>query len=284
MILKFMIHRSKNSFLREKETFRKIAEFYSEKHPDVKFIDKKIRFSIIKGNNRIDFDYGYYHLEKRNFKKYDYVISTGLFAIFNPKIIPGDMILPVQTTHMNINKKRTKLILDEKVIRFHNPMRRVLKNLEKYESGVDKNKIKQFIRESFNNPDSKIADVKNMRIFKDCKLITCNTIFLPSEIKDAKKQLITKNKKTIELKDLKKYLETNTDGLNCETKALVENARNKTLLLSWGLDKPYRIVEATDELRDEKNYGKLIPTFNLAQVKYFYFILIGYLLERDFKL
>jgi len=104
---------------------------------------------------------------------------------------------------------------------------------------------------------------------------------MPSELKNSKVVLKLKKEQKI-INNLRSYLEKNTDGLNCETRDMMQTGK-KILMLSWGLDKPYSVTEFTKDLRNEKNYKKLIPTFNLAQKTYFYFLLIGYFIENDFR-
>ena len=280
MKIKFMIHRSKKRFLEEKEYFRKMVGFYNAFYPDLKFIDRGIRFSIKKDNNIIDFDFGFYNMDKKDFKKYDYVISTGLFAIINSKIQPGDMILPIQTTYMHISQKRTKLVINSSIFKFNNQMNKVIAKLVKYEQELDTDAIKKYIYKSFKNLEKdKIHKIKTMHIHKNGKMITCNTTFMPSEL--IKTKVFVKDK---EIPNLQKYLEKNIDGLNCETKGMIKNIGSKLLMLSWGLDKPYQLTEFTKELWDSKNYHKIIPTFNLSQKIYFYFLLLGYLIKNNFHI
>lgn len=281
--VKFMIHRSSKSFLQEKEIFRKIASYYQKIYPDLKFVDKKVKFSIVKDNNSIDFDLGYYHMENKKFTKYDYVISTGAFAVFNPDYLPGDMILPSQAAHININRRHTKITINPKVLKFNNKMPAVLRKMKEYESTINAKDVHDYIYGNFSDLEKyQIQNIDSMRIHNNGKMITCNTIFVPSQLTGAKTYV--KGEEVENVQNLQKYLEETADGLNCETQGMIKSTGDKMLMLSWGLDKPYGVTEISDELRSStQSYHKLIPTFNLAQKTYFNFILLGYLLKNQFK-
>jgi hypothetical protein len=279
MRIKYMIHRSKNPFLREKVLYRSAVAYYQARFPDLVFIDKGVRFSVRWKDLIIDFDYGYYRMRERKWGNYDLIVSTGLFAVFSSSIHPGDLVFPGQSRSMRITGKR--VVIEDDMVRIDNPMSHIWKNLLRFEKGEDREKIEGAIVRAlpYVLPSRKSLAALHAR---GARMVTANALFIPSglmdhcwcERKDGQMHSIT---------DTQRFLEKHFDGLNCESQDMMRLFGNKAIFWSVGLDKPYHVAELSKELRDEKNYQKFLPTFDLGLVCYFKFVFFGYLLSKRFR-
>jgi hypothetical protein len=214
MLVKFMIHRGKASFLREKVLYRTIAEYYAKEY-DTRFVDKGLRFSIKSKNHLIDFDFGYYRMRKRRFTKYDLIVSTGLFAAFHPNIHPGDVIFPTNSRSMQITK--TQVIVSDDLVSCQNPMERIWNEFlrfEKKKEMKEKEKIVKMITQTIPYLKQTRKSVGDLRVHKKSQMVTANTLFIPSQLTNHQWFLKEKGKMTL-IKNPQAYLEKEFDGLNC---------------------------------------------------------------------
>jgi hypothetical protein len=271
MKIKYMIHRSEKPFLEAKELFRRIVQFYKKDHPSLIFIDRGKKFSITYKEVIIDFDHGYFHMERRSFKSYAYVLSTGMFAVLSPNLTSGTIALPASYDCMTIAQHRKELRIERAHVSFHNPMERVMTAIARYEP-----KIREKLRKELR--DKKLS-LKNLPLQRKARFLNCNTLFLPSQLTNTKSFIGKK-----ELPQLQTFLETHYDGLHCDGLGMLQSAKGKVFLLSFGLDKPYHLVELTDALRTAQGIKKALPSFNLNGYEYFNYLFFGYLLSKEFKI
>lgn len=273
MQIMWMIHRGKVSFLEEKDFIIKSVNYLKKEFSELKIVDKGVRFSIVYKKNKIDFGYGYYNMAKRDFSKYKYIVSTGLYAIFDKKDFPSDIIFPSISDYIYLSKKKTKVFITKNKEKFENKMKKTFTKMLKFEKNKILNlKDNKFVKNyNHTSPDKKIKPLKNIVKEKNAKMITCNTIFKPSELKKAKANIN---------EDLEKFLTTKYDGLNCETLEMIQKNRNKLIMFSVAIDKPYDNFEISVNLSRQINKHDNKYGFDILSVQYFKLLLLRAVLEK----
>ena len=279
MRIKYMIHRGEYSFANEKRFYEQATRFFSQENPEIQFLSEEKLFSIQLGSLRIDFDYGYFNLENKDFSNYDYIISSGLCAVLNPNIQPGDILLPACATPFIINEEEKKgTIYSSKKTCFTNPMNTLIKPMSDYEITAQLHEHilaahKEFLGEQ------EIRSIQDIHVHKEAHILTASTIFLPSQLHNH----AFYNEES-QLQNLQEHVTQTYDALNCETHAMIQQQKNNTFMYTLGIDKPYKGHEYIGDVREEKKWHTTIQEMNLATIYLFKYVLLGLLLQTQGKI
>lgn len=285
MRVKYVIHRSKGPFKHQKDMFRDIINFHSKQYPGLQFVDKGLRFSAVNGDTVIDFDFGYLNMRYRDFSGYHLVISQGTCGLLADDMKPGDLVFPTQSDMLRINNDCTKVRVYERTARCNNRMGSLFDHMKDYEANVDADAVKKFVADSLctSKKKTKIKGLDAIKVKDNARFVESNVIFKPSKLKNAS-ALLKSGEDRITITDLQKHLESHFDGIDCESKQMMENVGPRLCRFSIGLNSPYHGVELTDELRNAKNPGELVADYDESKVNYFLTMLFGYILATEGRL
>ncbi len=283
MRVKYIIHRSKAPFAKQKEVFRKIIHFYGKQYPGLRFVDKGLRYSAVYQDLSVDFDFGYLNMRYRDFSGYDRVIAQSSFTVLNPELNPGDIAFPVKSDMMRINSSGSKVRVYSRSAQFNNCMNTVWDDLRAWEGKENVSKAQQFVAAEL-SPDSKgtPGTLADFHVKKDAKFVESNTFFYPSHLTDAS-SLLKAGEERLPIRNLQEHLEGRFDGVNCEAKQMIENVSDRMMMYAIALDKPYHGKEPAREARYGTDLEQVVPSYNDAQVNYFLTQLFGYLMDKQFQ-